>query len=124
MRRSLILCFFLINVGAARANVPPPDVAVTFPNTATLSQKELGGAAMVLVFSLICFAVAFLLRRLGQFSDENVIRILALVLIVTGTLFLVTMGYSANQIAPALGLLGTIAGYMLGRADRYSGKGE
>jgi hypothetical protein len=36
-------------------------------------------------------------------------------LIVTGTLFLVAAGYDAQHIAPSMGLLGTIAGYLLGR---------
>ncbi len=101
----------------ALANAPPQDITAVFPDAA-LSQKELVAAGIILGFSFSCFLLAVLLRRLGGFGDENVIRILALVLVVSGTLFLVTMGYSADQIAPALGILGTVAGYMLGRADR------
>jgi hypothetical protein len=103
--------------GPVLANAPP-DAAAAFPDVAALSQKEFAAAGLVLLFSVLCFIVAALLKRVSGFGDENVIRILALVLIVSGTLFLVTLGYSAEQIAPALGILGTIAGYMLGRADR------
>jgi len=108
--------FFLLFTGSAFANTRPEDITAVFPDSA-LSQKELVAAAIILGFSFLCFMVAIVLRRSG-FGDENVIRILALILIVSGTLFLVTMGYSAEQIAPALGILGTVAGYMLGRADK------
>lgn len=106
-----------LTAGPALANTPPQDISEVFPDIA-LSQKELVAASIILAFSLVCFLVAVLLQRFGRFGEENVIRILALVLVVSGTLFLVTMGYSAEQIAPALGILGTVAGYMLGRADR------
>jgi hypothetical protein len=36
-------------------------------------------------------------------------------LIIIGTLFFITAGFDSTQIAPALGLFGTIAGYLLGK---------
>lgn len=114
--RFLFFSLFSLAAAAAAANTRPADITQIYPNTAW-SQKELVAATLILGFSLICFLVAVFLRRFGGFDDQNVIRILALVLIVSGTLFLVTMGYSAEQIAPALGILGTVAGYMLGRSD-------
>ncbi|MDX1617310.1 MAG: hypothetical protein R3224_00890 [Balneolaceae bacterium] len=38
-------------------------------------------------------------------------------LIITAALFLIAAGFSNDQIASALGLLGTIAGYLLGRGE-------
>ena len=35
--------------------------------------------------------------------------------VITGSLVLITAGYSNEQIAPAFGLFGTVIGYMLGR---------
>lgn len=40
---------------------------------------------------------------------------IGLTLVVTAGLFLITAGYSETQIAPMMGLLGTIAGYLLGK---------
>ncbi len=102
--------------GAAWANTPPSDIGTAFPDA--LSAKEFHAALLVFVFAILVFVMAAGLRRFADFSEDATIRVLALVLIVSGTLFMVTLGYSASQIAPALGLLGTIAGYMLGRADR------
>jgi len=38
------------------------------------------------------------------------------VLIITGALFLVVAGYTDKQMAPVMGLLGTLAGYLLGKS--------
>jgi len=47
-------------------------------------------------------------------SSNAILRINGLTLIITGALMLVTASYSANDIAPVIGLLGSIAGYLLG----------
>jgi len=39
-------------------------------------------------------------------------------LIITSGLTLVTAGYSSEQMSPVMGLLGTIAGYLLGSGKR------
>ena len=117
----------------ASANPPPAgaaDATTIFPPTSFLTQRETwapppaGGVmaelrdAAVLVFGLTLSLLALLVMRHRTPPPEDIIRLSAMILIVTGTLFLVTAGYSAEQIAPALGLLGAVAGYMLGRADR------
>ena len=38
-----------------------------------------------------------------------------MITVITGSLILITAGYSNDQIAPAFGLFGTVIGYMLGR---------
>jgi len=105
----------------ASANPPPTgpgDATKLFPPTSFLTQRETWAAVAVLVFGLMLGLLALLVMRQRTVPAEEVIRLSALVLIVTGTLFLVVAGYSGDQIAPALGLLGTVAGYLLGRADR------
>ncbi len=47
--------------------------------------------------------------------NSFIVKFVTITLIIISTLFLITAGYSNNQIAPAVGLLGTIAGYLLGR---------
>jgi hypothetical protein len=48
----------------------------------------------------------------------------AVTLIIVGTLFAITAGFDSNQIAPAMGLFGTIAGYLLGKRATLSEKSE
>jgi hypothetical protein len=45
----------------------------------------------------------------------SALRALATILIITFAVFLIVAGYSDQQIAPAFGLLGTLAGYLLGK---------
>lgn len=45
------------------------------------------------------------------------VRIFGLTLVINSGLFLITAGYSQDQIAPMMGLLGTIAGYLLARTE-------
>jgi hypothetical protein len=107
--------FFLVS--AAFANEPPLNAEVAFPAYSFLSSREIWMAFLVLIFASAVGAFCVILVRTKALSAEQVIRITALLMIVTGTLLLVVTGYSAEQIAPALGLLGTVAGYLLGRSD-------
>ena len=65
---------------------------------------------------LVIVAFAFVLRSKAA-APELAIRGIILTMIVTGTMFLICAGYTNDQIAPAIGLFGTIAGYLLGRGE-------
>jgi hypothetical protein len=92
---------------AITSTEPVPWWSVT--NAMTMSSAVLGFGVIVLILA------AFLIKS-GQ-DTEAVLRTFGTILIIVGALFLVVAGYSANQIAPVMGLLGTIAGYLLGKKD-------
>lgn len=71
-------------------------------------------SAVVLVFGLAVIALATYLIRTSR-DGELVLRVFGTIVIVVLAVFLVVAGYSDTQIAPVIGLLGTIAGYLLGR---------
>jgi hypothetical protein len=73
-------------------------------------------SAAVLGFGIIVLVLATILIKQGQ-DTQAILRTFGTILIIVGALFLVVAGYSANQIAPVMGLLGTIAGYLLGKKD-------
>src|SRR6266853_700176 len=68
----------------------------------------------VLVFGLLTLCLAAYVIRRGH-PWEAVLKIFGMVLIIVLTVFLIVAGYDDKQIAPAMGLLGTIAGYLLGK---------
>lgn len=78
-----------------------------------LSLIVLGFGAMVLGLE-----VFLVLKR--KIKEDNLVKFIIVTLIITATLFLITAGYDNNQIAPAMGLLGTIAGYLLGKQEKES----
>ena len=68
----------------------------------------------VLAFGLmVIFTIAYLIQR-GR-DPEQLLKIFGTTLILVMAVFLVVAGYSDQQISPVMGLMGTIAGYLLGR---------
>jgi len=80
-----------------------------------LSEYEFWLSAEVLAFGFAVLVAEFLLLRRAKITAEEALRVYAVSLILIGTLFAITAGFDSNQIAPAMGLFGTIAGYLLGK---------
>ena len=97
---------------------PPPAGASTNvpPHAARFLSSTEGELTLVIIGlgALVIAALAIALRT-KEASPDDVIRAYAITLIITGTMVLICAGYSNDQIAPAMGLFGTIAGYLLGR---------
>lgn len=82
------------------------------------SSLEESLSTYVLIFGFLIILLEVYLIRVSNIDPANIIKFIIVTLIITATLFLITAGYSSVQIAPATGLLGTIAGYLLGKSDR------
>ena len=78
------------------------------------AQNAMTVSSAVLIYSLVVLALATYLIRLGK-SSSSVLRIFGTILIISSSIFLIVAGYTSQQIAPAMGLLGTLAGYLLGK---------
>lgn len=124
------LCAMLpVLAWAADPDVPPGAVVNPAPSAneavrpmSWLTTVEQNLSLAVLLFGLLVLLIQFVtLRGITQQHPELVIRAYAVTLIVVCTLFLVSAGLSNNQIAPAIGLFGTVAGYLLGRSDKKQG---
>lgn len=75
----------------------------------------------ILIFGTLTILIEyFLLRSVVKEKTEEIARTFTVTLIIIGTLLLISAGYTSAQISPALGLFGTIAGYLLGRSDQKS----
>jgi hypothetical protein len=83
-----------------------------------LGSREFIIAVLVLLFGAFLTIASGCLLRYTRIGAEELTRLMSLILVVCGLLLLVATGYRQADIAPALGLLGTIAGYLLGRSDR------
>jgi hypothetical protein len=84
-----------------------------------LSDREFLLTILLLVFGLVIIGVEYMLVRNRRADKvEDVSKLFVVTLIIIGTLILIGAGLSNDQIAPAIGLFGTIAGYLLGRSDQ------
>ena len=110
----LLLPFCLNSAFAYTPNPPPSDVDTGRHFTTNLESNL---SMLVLAFGIVTIFLEVYLIKTNKIDANNAIKFIILTLIITGTLFLITAGYDA-QLTPVLGLLGTIAGYLLGKADK------
>jgi hypothetical protein len=110
------------------ANNPPNDPALLrgdHRGVNFLTDFEQGLTIVIVIFGSLTLLVEYMLLRNREFSMSELLPVFGVTLIVIGTLVLISAGYDAQQIAPATGLFGTIAGYLLGRRsgreDEYAG---
>jgi hypothetical protein len=79
-------------------------------------------SASVLVFgALLISATTFAIVR--GINASTVLRVYGLLTIIVMAVFLVVAGYDATQIGPVVGLLGTLAGYFVGRTSTPNADG-
>lgn len=69
----------------------------------------------VFVLAIVVFSLATYLIRKGVPSG-SILKVFGTILIIFAAVFLMVAGYSDTQVAPVIGLLGTIAGYLLGKS--------
>jgi len=97
---------------------PPPTGTSTHappPSARFLSSAEGELALVVIGLGVLVIVALSIVLRSKSASPDDAIRAYAITLIIIGTMVLICAGYSNDQIAPAMGLFGTLAGYLLGR---------
>ena len=81
------------------------------------SSGEIQLTLIIFVFGLIALGLFLWLVRTDR-ATPLILRLYVIIILVFGTLLVVSSSYSTQQIAPVVGFFGTIAGYLLGRSDR------
>ena len=102
------------------ANAPPSGAPSRAPAATTNFISGLEGQLILVVVGLGVLVLVSLSITLikTRASADDTIRAYTLTLIIIGTLLLICASYSNDQIAPAIGLFGTVAGYLLGRKGK------
>ena len=94
-------------------NAAPTMRETSFGHTGT----EIAFSCSVLVFGLaLVGAVSFLAIR-GKLSEASAFKLIGLTVVVTAAVFVIPAGFSQNQMTPLMGLLGAVAGYLLGKEN-------
>lgn len=93
-----------------------PSEAGQVEGLSFLTTKEFSLSLAVLGFGLLFAVVACYLRDKIS-TAETLFKLLALILLSTLAVILITAGYSDKQMAPIIGLLGTALGYALGKKE-------
>jgi len=98
----------------------PSNANVT--DISRMSLREFNLSLIILAFGFIVLLAEFFLLRSVSCNAEQLLRIFGITLIVMGSLLIIPAGFNAEAIAPAMGLLGTIAGYLLSQRSGTSNK--
>ena len=83
----------------------------------SFSLQEIELTIIIFIFGLIATGIFYLLVK-SQRATPYLMRIYVVIILVFGSLLVVSSGYAINQTAPIIGLFGTITGYLLGRSER------
>jgi len=107
----------LESIAVAKADLASM-ATITEMQTATTwtPQDVMTISSVVLMFGLIVFFLLTYLIKSGK-ETEPLLKLFGIVLIIIAAVFLMVAGYSDKQVAPVIGLLGTIAGYLLGKSS-------
>lgn len=72
----------------------------------------------LLLFGVLVIAAALWRVERAQLTETGALRLVGATVVVVMAVFLCTAGFTLEQITPAIGLLGTMGGYVLGRSER------
>lgn len=97
----------------AQEVAPTPTPAVKIPWWTADSAMTI--SACVLVFGL-CVMLMSARALLRGIPAAAVLRLFGMLTIIVMSVFLIVAGYNTEQVAPVVGLLGTLAGYLVGRS--------
>lgn len=104
--------------GIALLTVVNESSAQQFPEHSGRTSTEVYLSVGVLVFGILLIGLQVLVMlKMAKGWETHSTRMVGLTLVIVAGLFLITAGYSQDQIAPMVGLLGTIAGYLLGKTS-------
>lgn len=99
-------------------NPLPHEGQKTAGTISLMTNREFALSFVILVFGLCIIGIEyFILKSIIHQKPEQITQTFIVTLIIVGTLVLISAGYSNDQIGPALGLFGTIAGYLLGKSE-------
>ena len=78
-----------------------------------------GLASVVLVFGLVVVYLEIRVMLVSKkYWDDVTFKLVSVTIIVVSGLFVIVAGYSDEQLAPMIGLLGTTLGYILGAQSK------
>jgi cytochrome bd-type quinol oxidase subunit 2 len=81
--------------------------------------NDLAQVLVLSVVTVICLAMVLrYMKAHSTYSPTNVMHASALIFLIYGTVFLVIISQIAAQLSAAMGIFGSIAGYVWGRTQR------
>lgn len=114
---------FLALMAEPFGNAPPPqqlDPSDVPRFVSLLGNGEFMLSLVILVFGAFVILMQFMLLKKARPAPApaDIMRVFSITAIIVGVCLAMTAGYRTEQVAPVLGIFGTIAGYLLGYMSR------
>lgn len=103
-------------VGSGEVSSALPDEAPSWWST----HDAMTMSASVLVFGVAVIGLSAWLA-IRKIEKDVILKIVVIPMVVMSAVFLLVAGYTDMQMAPIVGLLGTIVGYILGNGTKSEG---
>lgn len=99
------------------ANISPADAEKMREVGSFFSDGEISLTLVIITFGLISLVIYYLIIR-NQKYDDFTLRVYVILILIIGTLLVVSSSYGTTQTAPIVGFFGTVAGYLLGKSEK------
>lgn len=78
--------------------------------------------AIVISTPILLIIILLSLKKAPDCSGESLVNVIGLVLVIEGTMFIAVSAVTTEQLTAPIGILGAIAGYLFGSAQRKTTK--
>lgn len=103
------------------AQITPPEAEAGREVGSFFSSAQTEFTLVIMAFGVMAFVIFLLLARTER-ATPLFIRLYVVMVLVVGTLLVVSSSFSTQQIAPVVGFFGTLAGYLLGKGEKADEK--
>ena len=116
----------VIDTSSVKEEIPnpsfntPPEMTLTTSKSIFKDPEVLNTIIVAVLFLFITFFILYR-EKTNSLSGEEYVRLIGILLVIFGALFVMAAGWSKEHTAPVFGLLGTIAGFLLGRQSNSPG---
>lgn len=116
----LMSAFILVSTALSQPNLQPAPAGGNISHGQNaLDSFQFYLCAIIFLFgSLVIVAQFWMLRHISGLTGDDIAKNCVITVVICAALVLVIAGYDNTQIAPAFGLFGTVAGYLLGKGDK------
>ena len=97
-----------------------PDITIA-NSRSFFEDPEMLNTILVTVLFLVITLFILYRKKTESLTGEEYVRLIGILLVIFGALFVMAAGWSKEHAAPVFGLLGTIAGFLLGRQSTSPG---
>lgn len=110
-----VLSFLFLQIPDTGMFNAPPLIEAKLNSASPIGDYEQFLAVLTFGFTIVVLIILAIVIKVAKIPPDLSVKLVLITLIITTIMFLITTAFDQDQMTPAIGLLGTIAGYLLGK---------